>query len=79
MLKEKDYTITIDVHVSKEEGPKAKRWYFLKMYGHPITEEKEPLKIDLSNMRKEQALKVGTKLLDTIWQLVGEDKIYWSE
>lgn len=79
MKKEKDYTITVDVHVSKEEGINSKRWYFLKMYGHPITEEKESLKIDLSNMRDEQVLKVGKKLIDTIWQLVGEnDKEYWS-
>lgn len=80
MTKEKDYTITIDVHVTKESEPNAKRWYSLKMYGHPLTEEKEPTTIDLSNMNDKQTLKVGKKLLRAIWELVEEkNKKYWSE
>lgn len=79
MSKEKDYTISIDVHVTKEDGPKAKRWYSLKMYGHPISENKEPLTFELSNMREEQTTRVGKTLLDTIWNTVEEkDKEFWG-
>jgi hypothetical protein len=80
MKKEKNYTVTIDVQVSKENEPGAKRWYSLKMYGHPITEDKEPIKFDLSNMRDEQMLKVGKKLLDAIWEIVEKkDRMFWRE
>ena len=80
MNKEKDYTLTIDVHVTKEEGPRAKRWYSLKMYGHPITEDNEPISFELSNMRDEQALRVGRKELDAIWEMAEmKDGEFWVE
>jgi hypothetical protein len=76
-MKEKDYTITVDVHVTKEESSTAKRWYSLKIYGHPIKDE--PIEFDLSNMRDEQTLRVGQKLLDVVWQLVEEnDGDFWA-
>jgi hypothetical protein len=78
-MKEKNYTLTVDIHVSKEDSSAAKRWYSLKIYGHPIKDNPEPLEFDLSNMRTEQTLKVGKKLLDAIWKLVEEtDGDYWK-
>jgi hypothetical protein len=80
MMKEKDYTITIDVHVSKESGPNSKRRYALKMYGHPITESNDPITFEVSNMRDEMTLRVGKSLLNTIWDLVeGMDKKFWED
>ena len=78
-MKEKTYTLSVDVHVSKEDSPNAKRWYSLKIYGHPIQDNPEPMKLDLSNMRDEQTLKVGKNLLDAIWKLVElDDGIFWK-
>ncbi|MCD4753461.1 MAG: hypothetical protein K8R40_10350 [Anaerolineaceae bacterium] len=80
MKKEKDYTLTIDVHISKEEKPNAMRRYSLEIYGHPITEIKGPITFELSNMRDEQALKVGKKVLNAIWAMAEhKDGSYWSE
>jgi hypothetical protein len=78
-MKEKHYTVSIDVQVTREDGPNAKRWYTLKMYGHPIGENSQPFEFQLSNFRNEQALKVGKKLLDAIWNLVEiKDKGFWE-
>ena len=80
MKKERDYTVTIDVHISKEDKPNAMRRYSLKIYGHPITEVKVPITFDLSNMRDEQALKVGKKVLDAIWDMAEhKDGTFWRE
>jgi hypothetical protein len=79
MKKEKDYTLSIDVHVTKEDSPTSKRWYSIKIYGHPIQETLGCFDIDLSNMRDEQALKVGKKCLEAIWELVDKrDGDYWE-
>ena len=69
-MKEKDYPLSIDVNVVKHEKSGAKRRYFLKIYGHPITDNPEPTEFDLSNMRDEQTLRAGKSLLDAIWNLV---------
>lgn len=80
MKKMKNYTVTIDVQVSKESAPNAKRWYSLKMYGHPIVVDKEPITFELSNMMDSQTLKVGKRLLDVIWDLVEvQDGDFWKE
>jgi hypothetical protein len=79
-MKEKDYTLSVDVHISKEDSPSAKRWYSLKIYGHPLSANLEPFEFDLSNFRHEQALKVGKILLDAIWELVEKkDGNFWKE
>jgi len=78
-MKEKDYTLTVDVHVRKKDSTTAKRWYSLKIYGHPIQDNPEPLEYDISNMRDEQILNVGKTLLDAVWKLVEEnDGEYWK-
>jgi len=79
-MKERDYTLSVDAHVSKEDSPSAKRWYSLKIYGHPLAENPEPIEFDLSNMRDEQTLKVGRMLLSAIWELVEKkDGDFWKE
>jgi hypothetical protein len=81
-MKEKKYTLSVEIHVTKNgEDPSAKRWYSLKIYGHPINENLTSVEeIELSNMRDEQALKVGKKLLNAIWTLVeAKDGDYWKE
>ena len=79
-MKEKDYTITIDVHVKKEDNPTAKRWYSFTIYGHPISENPGSFQVELSNMRDEQALNLGKKVLHAIWSLVEtKDKKYWEQ
>jgi hypothetical protein len=79
MKKEKDYTLTIDIHVSKEDGPKQQRRYFYKIYGHPI-HENEPVLYEVSNFREEKALELGNKVLEAIWELAGKkDADFWSD
>jgi hypothetical protein len=78
-MKERDYTLTIDVHVSKEETADAQRRYSFKIYGHPISEVKEPFSFELSNMRDEKARDLGKNVLHAIWKMVQEkDGEFWK-
>lgn len=78
-MKEKNYTFTIDVQVTKTDN--NPRWYSLKIYGHPLTDNPSPLaEYKLSNMREEQARKVGDKLLGAIYTLVeNQDSDFWKQ
>lgn len=79
-MKEKVYTLSVDVDVKKEDDPKSKRWYTLKIYGHPISANSKAIKeFELSNMRDEQTLKVGKAVLDSIWALVEKDDDFWKK
>jgi hypothetical protein len=78
-MKEKHYTMSIDVQVTREDDPNAKKRYTLKIYGHPIEGNSQPFEIQLSIFRDEQVLKVGKKLLDAIWDLTAvKDKEFWD-
>ena len=78
-MKEKDFTLTIDVHVTKEDTPNAKRHYLLKIYSHPISENNIPLTHEVSNMNANQQEKIGKNVLDAIWTLMNkQDEEYWG-
>ncbi len=80
MKKVKDYTISVDVHVTKDDEDNAKRWYSLTIHGHPLTENNEPVEFALSNWRESQVTKVGNALLEAIWNVVAEkDKSFWEK
>ena len=78
-MKEKDYTLTVEVHVSKKDDPKAMRHYQMKIFSHPISENPDSIDFEVVNFRDEQALKIGKKLADAILKLAdGKDKDFWE-
>jgi len=79
MIKEKDYTFTVEVHVAIKDEPHAKRRYSIKIYQHPLEKKPEPVQVKLSNMRDERALKVGRVLLEAIYSRVAKtDSKFWE-
>jgi hypothetical protein len=47
-MKEKDYSLSVDVNVIKDDKSAVKRWHFPKIFGHPISDNPDPIEFDNS-------------------------------
>jgi hypothetical protein len=78
-MKEKDYTITVNVHVTKQAVPNAVRHYEIEIFCNPISNNPVPFKVEVATMPAKQTQKVGQALLDAIWKMTdGVDKNFWE-
>ena len=77
-MKEKNYTLTIDIQVTKDDTPKAKKCYLYKIYSHPLSENLEPIKIKFSDLSNNYAQEIGYTLRDVVRGLTEKNRDYWN-
>ena len=77
-MKEKNYTLTINIQVLKDDIPKAKKGYWYKIYSHPLSENLEPIELKFSDLTIEVAQSIGYTMQNVVRELIEKDRGYWN-